>query len=113
VPALKDLLNRLTGRAAAPAAPAEAAGTPAERLLAGDWVPSTSPQLELVRYLADEQKLFIQYPGGVVWSYDPYTEAEVRAFAAGGFRMTWVWDHVKVRGTRDRHQRNARLEAFH
>ena len=112
MPALKDLLKSVSGLfgGAEPDAPP---ASPQEALLAGDWVASTSPQIELVQYDRDAQVLRVQYPGGVGWRYDPVPEAQALAFAAGGFRMTWVWDNIRVRGSKTRHQVNASLEAFH
>lgn len=73
----------------------------------GAWVPVDSSNLVAAQYDSDGESLVIEYQGGTTWRYSSVSEAEARDFAQAGSHGEWVWDHIKVRGTKDQHQKPA------
>lgn len=78
-----------------------------ENYLSGNFVPVTSTYCKAVAYDAGERAIGIQYGDGEEWWYSPYSEDEARDFYDSGSKGTWAWDHIRIRGSRHRHQRGA------
>jgi hypothetical protein len=65
----------------------------------GKWVPyKTRP---------DVGRFIVTFPDGARWTYSPVTKAEARSFLRAGSKGKWNWDHIRVRGTKHKHQKMA------
>jgi KTSC domain len=73
----------------------------------GQEVAVSSSNVSSARYHRDTLSLVITYLSGDTWVYDPVSPAEAEAFLLAPSKGRWLWDHVKVRGSRHAHQKNA------
>lgn len=67
-----------------------------------------SSNVAAAQYFPGQQALMIEYLDGAAWMYDPIDEPMAEQFMLAPSKGTWVWDHIKVRGTVHQHQCNAR-----
>lgn len=69
-----------------------------EAYLGGEWLPVVSSNVEAIHWIADEEKLEIEFKNGAFYEYANVTEDEARDFATARSPGGWVWDHLRVRG---------------
>ena len=99
--------NRHQAESDAPGPP-QADDGPFAAFLRGEWLDVSSSNVASARYDADTQSLIIRYLSGDTWEYSPISEAEALSFATAPSHGRWIWDNVKVRGTRNQHVKSAR-----
>jgi len=83
----------------------------ADLVYLGQWVPVESSNVAAARYIYGEQKLEVEYLGkngepSTFYHYWPVTPDEVEAFGLAPSHGKWIWDHVRVRGTKYDHQKD-------
>jgi hypothetical protein len=75
-----------------------------ETFLMGRWEPVSSSNVAEAAYDRDSGRLLVRYKsGGGGWWYEVGREA-AEAFYAAPSHGGWLWDNVKVRGSRSEHQ---------
>ncbi len=67
----------------------------------------TSTNVAAAQYDRADQTLMIWYNSGAVWQYGEVSEAEAISFMTAPSKGSWCWDHLKIRGSRDQHQKPA------
>jgi hypothetical protein len=75
-----------------------------------------SSNVQSAQYDIESQTLLVAYlpkknSAGAIWQYDPISEDEAIAFANAHSKGSFLWDVVRVRGTRHGHKVNARRVA--
>lgn len=63
-----------------------------------------SSNVAAAQYHLDERQLMVEYLNGDAWMYQPVTEEMAIEFARAPSKGNWVWDNLKVRGTKTKHQ---------
>ena len=76
--------------------------------LAHQWVAVSSSNHVRARWDEEARTLEIQYDDGSTWAYDPVSRDEATDYLLAPSKGTWMWDHVRVRGSKHAHQKNAR-----
>lgn len=113
MPNLRDLLGKILDRLGIDRGKLP---TPDDRfrqfLYGNNWTSFTSTYLKAARYDWNTSTLQVLYPDGTVWSYRNVTPGEARDFYEAPSKGTWMWDNVRVRGTKSQHQKPAGLEYF-
>lgn len=79
--------------------------TPLELFLAGEFVPVTSSNVGQIAYVEGEQKLMVIFLDMNEYEYHNVSRAEAESLFAAGSKGGWVWDHLRVRGTKLGHQK--------
>lgn len=76
---------------------------------AGQIMFCNSENVESATYSIEDKILVIQYKGGgSPWSYEPITELQAIDFTKADSKNGWLWDNVRIRGTKHGHRVNAR-----
>lgn len=88
-----------------------AAADPTDFLLGAAWLDVASSNVARARYDPATETLTIAYQDGRAWDYDPISAEQAEAFARAESAGTWLWDNVRVRGSRSQHRVNARPAA--
>lgn len=73
-------------------------------LRTGQWETVSSTNVVAIGYDAAQQLIRIRYKNGEQWEYGPFNEDMARRLYLTGSKGIWVWDYIKVRGTKDQHQ---------
>lgn len=93
---------------------AGAAGSHEDFLLRGAWMDcSRSSNVDLAQYDWEANVLYIEFKGGAVYAYDNVSFNEAVSFANAPSYGKWVWDHLRIRGTKLGHRKPYSLVAFH
>lgn len=74
-------------------------------LFRGKVLSVSSSNLEAAQFLAGENKLIVKYLGDGHYEYDGVTEGEALAFANAPSKGVFVWDHLRVRGSKTAHRK--------
>jgi KTSC domain len=81
----------------------------ADFLTMGKWLAVTSTNVAQIAYSLDEQTLFVQFhpgkndPSPRYW-YKPINAKQAQQFALAPSKGGWVWDHLRIRGTKLGHK---------
>lgn len=59
-----------------------------------------STNVSMAQYYIDDQKLMVEFLNGAAYMYSAITEQEALNFAQAPSKGTWIWDHVRVRGSK-------------
>lgn len=71
----------------------------------GYWLPFHSTNVRAVKYDIDSQKMFIEFKGkGGPYEYDGISKEKAMTFLQAGSKGGWVWDNLRVRGSKTKHQ---------
>ena len=105
--AYRSLMKRLRKE---PESPQTWEPTDVDRYMMGHWLPVTSSNVASIRYLGDENALEVEFHGGRpeepgFYRYDQIPPAMARDFAKAASFGRWVWDNLRVRGTRYGHKK--------
>lgn len=66
------------------------------------WVISSN--VAAGRYIKDQAKLVVQFRNGATYSYFGISPALAQSFADADSFGVWIWDNLRVRGTKYGHQ---------
>jgi hypothetical protein len=91
-------------------------GTKSKRLLSTDEVEgfvyageplvvASSNVGPLAQYTIDTQQLMLEFLDGSAYLYDDVTPDEAFDFAAAPSKGEWVWNHLRIRGTKNDHRK--------
>jgi hypothetical protein len=76
----------------------------------GDILPVYSSNVGSARYDHDNETLYVVFHGGRGehrrYKYWPISEDEAHAFGIAFSKGGWVWDHLRIRGTKYGHKKN-------
>jgi len=64
-----------------------------------------SSNVRLVQYFLDAQQLMVEFRRGAAYLYSNVTEQEALALAQAPSKGGFVWDYLRVRGSRTAHQK--------
>jgi hypothetical protein len=67
------------------------------------WADFSSSNVAMARYLEDTQTLLIGFHNGAIYGYEPVSTWMAKSFWTAASKGTWVWDHLRKRGTRYGH----------
>lgn len=79
----------------------------AEDFLNGQPLFVHSSNVAMVQYHAADNKMMVEYKDGSAWLYSPVTLEEAKSFLRRQSKGAWVWDNLRVRGTKHGHKKNA------
>lgn len=65
----------------------------------GEWLPVSSSNVAAIAYDAEDERLLIEYKDGSSYAYQPVNMPMAIDFYRAGSKGTWVWDHLRERGT--------------
>lgn len=69
-----------------------------------------SSNVGAVQYHVNEQKMMVEYlgKGGKprAYLYSNVSEAEALSFVQASSKGVWVWDHLRIRGTKNGHRKS-------
>ena len=68
------------------------------------WQEFDSSNVLALRYDPEHELLQVTYKDGRTWEYGPVDRLAAHSLAVAPSKGTWVWDHIKVRGTVHQHQ---------
>ncbi len=74
----------------------------------GDLIHVSSSNVTAVQYHIAVKMIMIQYKDGASWMYGNFSEQEAIAFAQAKSKMSFVWDNIKVRGSKTAHKKPAK-----
>ncbi len=75
------------------------------------WSGFSSSNVRSLAYDHEGEKLTVEYQGGTFWEYRVTLPMALALYGAPS-KGTWIWDHVKVRGTVHGHQVEATKFTF-
>lgn len=80
-----------------------------EWLHSGKWIKANSsnpsdPYSEELRWDNEAELLYVRHPNGRVWKYGPVTKNMAEELIFSPSPGGWIWDHIRVRGSRSAHQ---------
>lgn len=64
-----------------------------------------SSNVRMAQYFPQDQKMMVEYGEGAAYLYSGVTQHEALSFAQAQSKGTWVWDHLRVRGSRTAHKK--------
>jgi hypothetical protein len=90
--------------------PVSREGATTDQLLNGEWI---NIRLHVKRgsgegamaYDDARKMLFVRYPDGAVYAYDPVTQYEATSMLYSGSKGSWIWSNLRLRGTLRGHQK--------
>ncbi len=65
-----------------------------------------STNVKQARYYPHRQKMMIEYHNGSAYLYDGVSVDEAISFANAQSKGGWVWDHLRIRGSRTGHKKS-------
>lgn len=71
----------------------------------GEWLPVQSSNVAAAQYDGETEQMTVEFDDGSFYQYQQVSRQEARAFAQAGSKGIWVWDHLRIRGTRDGHKK--------
>lgn len=66
-----------------------------------------SSNVASAQYFPEDEKLQIEYLSGGVWLYGQVTISEAVHFAQAPSKGKWLWQHVRIQGTKTGHKKPA------
>jgi hypothetical protein len=67
----------------------------------------SSSMVSFAIYNRKEENIIIQYHTGPPWKYSPFNEQEALDFVLANSKGNFVWDRIRVRGSKTKHKKNA------
>lgn len=64
-----------------------------------------SSNVGAVQYFPEDGKIMVEFLGGSAYLYSNITPEEARSFVNAQSKGGWVWDHLRVRGSRTAHRK--------
>lgn len=64
-----------------------------------------SSNVGMVQYHPEDQKLMVEFLSGGAYLYSNVSLNEARSFATAQSKGGWVWDHLRVRGSKTAHRK--------
>ena len=64
-----------------------------------------SSNVRMVQFFPNEKKMLVEFKKGAAYIYSNVSEQEALSFARAHSKGIWVWDHLRVRGSRTRHKK--------
>lgn len=83
-----------------------------EFIYEGKTVTCVSSNATAARYEWLSRELTVQYGSGGAYAYFSVTPNEAAAFFSAESTGTWVWDHLRVRGSKTAHRKPFRPAAL-
>lgn len=70
-----------------------------------------SSNVAAAQYHWDRKELYVWFKGGTAYAYSDVTMSEALTFATARSKGSWVWDVLRIRGTKYGHRKPYRLIA--
>lgn len=64
-----------------------------------------STNVAMAQYFFTTKQMMVEFLGGGAYLYDGVTEDEAIQFAKAPSKGGWVWDNLRVRGSRNKHKK--------
>lgn len=64
-----------------------------------------SSNVRLVQYFAESSQMLVEYGNGHSYLYEDVTYDEAQAFVTAPSKGEWVWDVLRVRGSKTAHRK--------
>lgn len=64
-----------------------------------------SSNVAMAQFYPEENKMQVEYHGGGAYMYSNVSAGEALAFAQALSKGSFIWDHFRIRGTRDGHRK--------
>ena len=71
----------------------------------GKVLPVHSTNVTFAQYLHGKEQMIVGFKNGAVYRYSNVSEGEAIEFAQAQSKGLWVWDRLRVRGSRTAHQK--------
>jgi hypothetical protein len=71
----------------------------------GKWFHVNSSNVLRIMYDREEEKLWVHYKSGAPYWYYPVQEVDALDMFIAGSKGIWVWDNLRVRGSRTAHKK--------
>lgn len=76
-----------------------------EQLFAGKVIGVSSSNVSWIQYDKANERLFVGYQNLGIYAYYPVSSQEAAHLLFAPSKGKWIWDHIRVRGSKTDHQK--------